>query len=919
MTLRHSERLSRDSDDDYDYEFPSDDEDQNPIPQPPGHAWAPQYITFADGLDAPQAAGPLTRQGAALAARVLKDFPTTPDVVETPPPHPYQTDFGPSSLTAFLRAEVDQIKRDREAVNSKRRQKQKETASPASYGLANDSILTLIPSAAPLGDRSNEAEGSATSSLRLRRSSRLLRNQPSQGPVRSSHLNPHATSFVPESSQKSKSPRFDHTSDTWSSRASLFEEHTKSKRDAVRNNVQKSHTSPLRAKLHQKGLSNSHVRYGPTAPPSEASGLQAYSRLTAQDDQEQEIRGDPLNVDADLADDTAGEHIDRQSLCRPVNSSSILDGVTTTCHNHRVSTVRARGMPVELDNAIESFDHAAIVPETIPQADKKNFFDAVTRLAKTQSGVLETEAQPALPANSRPSARLRANHSKKKKEALIATSVKQYPRVWKPGNAPGLSDGRTRSSNPANTPPAGPATIWSVNGDLWNATSQYLSTEDMKNLRLVCSTFADNFAPIVFRNVVVNFNEKFFNTPMFRKYGDNINQFGISFEYDLHGLASAQAKVIESKQDAWFGTFTWPTESYPRFPQLQAIEDLVDNNSPLLKKLLASITSASELGLCVVSGHGWLEGPDISDMALFERRVGKGSEIFGKTFKTEDVWTTFSRNELFKWGQQNTVNTTTKFILAKPQQTDSDAKEVRFLDALKVRDIDSFERQNEQYDYDSECHTGSLGVVPPTLIATAPLAGPATNAVANAQAVNVMNLVNVDALENAAIDRRRALTQARNANRKSPQWPLIFNGHNLAAEHGGHLLVVQNKTANPNALPLVPGVLNEAQVQWLMETLWGQRAFLGAYTTAIITNKINFAQIHTLRISKLSSGLLPSLEQKEFWRSLPGLKKLEIYIDPDWRQEHVIGDRAFRSEHAHLTRQGCREVHRIPATLCHQA
>ena len=88
-------------------------------------------------------------------------------------------------------------------------------------------------------------------------------------------------------------------------------------------------------------------------------------------------------------------------------------------------------------------------------------------------------------------------------------------------------------------------------------------------------------------------------------------------------------------------------------------------------------------------------------------------------------------------------------------------------------------------------------------------------------------------------------------------------------------------------------MLTEAQAQWLMETVWAQRAFLSAYTTAIITNKHNFTNIHTLRISKLSSGLLPSLEQKEFWKTLSGLKKLEIYLSPDWRQEHVTGDKAF--------------------------
>ena len=61
-----------------------------------------------------------------------------------------------------------------------------------------------------------------------------------------------------------------------------------------------------------------------------------------------------------------------------------------------------------------------------------------------------------------------------------------------------------------------------------------------------------------------------------------------------------------------------------------------------------------------------------------------------------------------------------------------------------------------------------------------------------------------------------------------PQWPIIFNGYNLAAESRGDSTYVQDRMACPSDFPLLPGILNEAQVQWLMETSWIQRTFLSA-------------------------------------------------------------------------------------------
>lgn len=654
-------------------------------------------------------------------------------------------------------------------------------------------------------------------------------------------------SEMSESSDQLSDP-FDHLGGSSPTRRTTFEEHTKNKRMAVRSMAANSPDAPQdtssqsRQKFHQKF----HSRKA-TNSPTDSSSTPGRGFL-----------GRPS---------TSHKNSVQQAPDQPLTESSL----STT------STFAPESNCEERQISVPAFDYGKIVPELIPDTVKKDFLNAPIPLVSDPS-VRRHKSSRIL--------KTLGNQSNSS-EAPTETSSACYPRTWKSSQPPFMLPPKVKAS--ARSRQTQSIALKDFSTDLWTEISRFLSTQDLKNLRLVNQQLARALAPIQYRNVVVNFGRSFFlmtnadwdgktDSPprqsMFKKYGKNFNQFGISFEYDVHGLTYAKPKVIEKEQEAWFGKFTWPTEHYPRFPALQTIEDLVDNNRPLLKETFESITKASELGLCIDSGHGWLEGPDISDLALFNRRVGNGGKIFGKTFKSGDVWTEFSRNEYFKWAQQNTINDTIKYLMENRVPTqDSAAKEVRFLDNLKIRDFESFREQNNQYDFDPSCHVGGV-----------------SNDSDDHQQNHVAILVHANP---PTIRQRRTAGIRPSSTKRLPQWPLLFNGYNLAAESGGHCTFIQNKTGNPLCAPLQPGSLTEAQAQWLMETVWAQRAFLSAYTTAIITNKEKFTSIHTLRISKLSSGLLPSLEQREFWTSLPGLKQLQMLIIPDWRQEHNTGDRAY--------------------------
>ncbi|KIW55241.1 hypothetical protein PV05_07536 [Exophiala xenobiotica] len=691
---------------------------------------------------------------------------------------------------------------------------------------------------------------------------------------------------------------------TDSSRRTKFEEHTRAKRQLVRNTTTaalantRAITRHIPTRLRPRWILDSPATSTslPDAPESGSSsnpdgvdrlsqpalpsfgGIGGPRRRSSHFSPPKSIRS--KNIEPQEQRLRNAETSSQGHLLANYEVSDLVEGFFSGMRSSRDASsagALTTGAPLEDDTeahpGLSRFVYQDIVPEQLPDDEKRDFFRAVQEVTG--------------------SADLR--------QLLMAydlgISIREFARISSVDNAEFLAQTPRPSSLTSSSTADEDATglkqetkkQWSslidLNDDHWMDIAAYLSSQDIKNVRLVNRSLSQVLDPILFRNVVIDFGKSFFDVDntgwdsrsgrppsnsMLKRHGGDINQFGIAFEYDLAGLTNAKEKIIEREQVAWFGKFTWPTENYPRYPTLQALEDLVDHNRPLLREAFKYVTKASELGLCIDSGHGWIEGPDISDLALYNRRTKKGSKVFGKTFINEDSWTTLARNQYFKWAQQNTINETIKRLKERasrilPDAVSSDigyaADEIQFLENLKARDIESFRMQRTQLDTRPEAHIGGF------------------------------------AFDQSTEDEYYAgvgtMDRAPQSNDHEAQWPLIFGGYNLAAEAGGHNRPIFDKTANPACSPLLPGALTESQAQWLMETVWAQRAFLSAYTTAIITNKQNFTTINTLRISKLSSGLLPSLEQREFWKSLPRLKDLQILISPDWRKEHVIGDRAY--------------------------
>jgi hypothetical protein len=386
---------------------------------------------------------------------------------------------------------------------------------------------------------------------------------------------------------------------------------------------------------------------------------------------------------------------------------------------------------------------------------------------------------------------------------------------------------------------------------------------------------------------------------------------------------------------------------------------------------MAHLGKTHELGLSIDSGHGWLNGPDISDMALFDARCGKRTRVFGKNLSGEDKRKQTIRERVFEYAQARTLRECLD-VLQKYNKLFT-PQDVAFLKSVAIRDMESFRSMMSQPDFDAAAHVGgavaatnanananaNLGqpllgghlavgglhqqppagglnaginagthhlaignppqpipfapfqpgpainfpqpqhnvvALPPVAFHTSPFTGPppqsnALAAMLGHPADHGQRQSNRDSTQEQAV-----VKKARKPVKKvQPQFPIIMNGYNVSAEIGGWCHLIQRKLARPKTFPLQPGSLSEAQAQWLMETVWAQRAFLSAYTTCILSNTACFAQVHSLHIAKISSGLLASLEQKELWQGLPSLSSLTVLVSADWRLEHVTGDQSFNT------------------------
>lgn len=375
-------------------------------------------------------------------------------------------------------------------------------------------------------------------------------------------------------------------------------------------------------------------------------------------------------------------------------------------------------------------------------------------------------------------------------------------------------------------------------------------------------------------------------------------------------------------QDTFWGSYKWQEEHSPRYKQLNDLENLADDTENL-GTAMGRLINVSELGLSLDSGLGWLAGADQSDMAIYKSRSQK-SKIFKPRFTT-DRNDSLAQGVLFESAQRKTAQ-----CLNEQNQTDEYSR-------YHVQTLPSFADTDHGADYEDARHTGGVKAASPEIrtpdlvrgltgdqqAQIAPLIfrypghplvshssrgadmyfpplytyQPKHGLIPNAE-LNVPRLqphIMEILLREAKADTAKRAASRKSTGEKSSRYPLIFNGVNLRAAAEGQRRAVQNQVYNPAKFPLKPNSLTEPQARWLLETAWAQRAFLISYVTSIVANKtILSPKVQSLHITKISSGLLKSLADNEFWAALPTMHTLTLLVVPDWRKEPVPKDESQR-------------------------
>lgn len=112
-------------------------------------------------------------------------------------------------------------------------------------------------------------------------------------------------------------------------------------------------------------------------------------------------------------------------------------------------------------------------------------------------------------------------------------------------------------------------------------------------------------------------------------------------------LQSPPKKGLYLTHTTFWGTYEWANPDYSRYASCEALEKIADETR-VMTEALSTMVSATELGLSLDGGLGWMQGPDISDRAqLFK----KPTKIFNTQYPllsdaeafAHDAWQSLKR------------------------------------------------------------------------------------------------------------------------------------------------------------------------------------------------------------------------------------------------------------------------------------
>ena len=413
--------------------------------------------------------------------------------------------------------------------------------------------------------------------------------------------------------------------------------------------------------------------------------------------------------------------------------------------------------------------------------------------------------------------------------------------------------------------------------ELFEQITDYLSRDDIKNMRLVNREFEYGVSSVLFKTAVVPFNTEIYDmiesqttakpdpkgkgrmrdledvlraddTPgtlhwenrqqdaenkvykghglrVFSGFGPRILKYGMSFEVDEDALSRPPQKKLLEPQVSFWGGYEWPHEQYRRFADRAGLEQAADETSKM-KQAFSHLHKVQHLALSVDSGLGWLRGPDAS---IRSRVFKRPPSVFGDSGRIPDKIEQEQENlwqALLVSNSKSAVSKTSlkTSILCKKEIT-------KRLDELPT--IGS----------SSHANPDDWPLMEDRIIPEAATETMYHNAASTGNAPSSLGVLY--ALSDGDWERDEMLAFKR--------------------------------------YPINPKELTKEQKEWLLETEWAQRAFMMSYMLAVVDNPTIFTRVHTLNLSRISSRYVSLLDRPDFWAAFPQLHRVIINVIPDWR------------------------------------
>ncbi|MCJ1308904.1 hypothetical protein MMC25_002559 [Agyrium rufum] len=494
--------------------------------------------------------------------------------------------------------------------------------------------------------------------------------------------------------------------------------------------------------------------------------------------------------------------------------------------------------------------------------------------------------------------------------------------------------------------------------------ADYLPRQTVLNLRLTSKELYRQFSEPAFRAVVVPFREEIYNTAqsktlnkgadipvstiktgvenaldVFTGWGPYIQKFALAYDFDDSKLECLPAKVKGLQLvESWWGSYYWPTEERPRYEDISKSIQRAEETS-LLTEALSRLSEVNELGLSLLSGRGWLEGPDksIRVKTLHPRK----SEVFGRRYPAAEP---AEMKSILAWEAKLSENEECLRELMNGETVDK-AILLRYAELLSLSAfpldaalafVASFMKANPE---------GHLSGIDPTAVNWEHLAvlkclrgnleTGSDPTLRYPEFDNLPKMVNLaarvkDSSEfkslplqatdgahqaswfwsewfNSAFTQPSSLSQASMENFKiniqynsrlsqyRPRPEALRIGSALTTSKlSQHIyletfrreLMMRNQTKGRRSdMAVIPAQLKPLQVEYLLELSWAQIAFLSSYIVAIINNPGNLMNnVHTLNLACISSSYLDMLDREDLWDALANVKTVKIMVSPDWRE-----------------------------------